>query len=442
MTDRSTVEAATRDEAAARHLSVAVEPPISRVAASTGLVGLLSLTAMTVFAARAEIDLARTSILCLAATLFPMMVWAVLVEKVHLNLSTGMDYSRPRPIADTIKTTRTKLVGLWATWGVIAGAHSVLTYYQAPQFGFYFQLLLWSAPALIIISIPYVFLVDRYMTEPRDALWHAGRWLVRGRDAVDAELLKEHARSWAIKGFFLAFMVSILPGVIAPVARASWDKVSADPVAFTNFAIGVIFLYDVCFGTVGYIATLRPLDSHIRSPNPFLSAWVAALACYPPFILMGDGSALDYRQGTDQWSTWFAGADLLLAAWGGVLIVLAAVYVWATIIFGFRFSNLTHRGILTNGPYRYFKHPAYLSKNLFWWMVHVPFLTSGEPWEAFRNSVMLLMVNLVYYLRAKTEERHLIKDPDYAAYSAWILDHGLVANLRRRIVGLTGSARV
>ena len=44
---------------------------------------------------------------------------------------------------------------------------------------------------------------------------------------------------------------------------------------------------------------------------------------------------------------------------------------------GPRFSNLTHRGILTHGPYAWSKHPAYLSKNLFWWLSSLPFLATN-----------------------------------------------------------------
>ena len=44
-----------------------------------------------------------------------------------------------------------------------------------------------------------------------------------------------------------------------------------------------------------------------------------------------------------------------------------------------RFSNLTHRGIITNGPYRYSKHPAYLAKNLSWWLVSMPFMITVSP---------------------------------------------------------------
>ena len=66
---------------------------------------------------------------------------------------------------------------------------------------------------------------------------------------------------------------------------------------------------------------------------------------------------------------------------GAWLVFLTAVYAWATVAFGFRFSNLTHRGILTHGPYAWTKHPAYVSKNLFWWCAVLPFLATSGSWS-------------------------------------------------------------
>ena len=125
------------------------------------------------------------------------------------------------------------------------------------------------------------------------------------------------------------------------------------------------------------------------------------------------------------------------------IVALAAVYAWATVVFGLRFSNLTHRGIITTGPYRFVRHPAYLSKNLLWWMTYLPFLSAEGGSAAVQNCILLLAVNAIYYARAKTEERHLLADPAYQAYCAWTAEHGLVARLgralRRAIV--SGSAR-
>jgi protein-S-isoprenylcysteine O-methyltransferase Ste14 len=156
---------------------------------------------------------------------------------------------------------------------------------------------------------------------------------------------------------------------------------------------------------------------------------------------MGPGSVLNYTANTRPWSHWLAGSDAATLAYGAVLVALAGLYAWSTVIFGLRFSNLTHRGILTNGPYRWFKHPAYLSKNVFWWLAHLPFLvTAGGPAEALRNSALLLLVNAVYWWRAKTEGRHLDADPDYRAYAAWIEAHGLLPRLRRAVSRRFGSA--
>ncbi len=149
---------------------------------------------------------------------------------------------------------------------------------------------------------------------------------------------------------------------------------------------------------------------------------------------MAMGGPLDYRTGTMEWSVWFDGNAVVLTVWGAALIVLTAIYAWATVIFGIRFSNLTHRGIITNGPYQYFKHPAYLSKNLFWWLAHIPVLSPAGGLEATRNCILLLSINFIYYLRAKTEELHLNEDVDYRLYSGWIARNGILEKCWHRVL--------
>ncbi|WP_227271602.1 methyltransferase family protein [Roseobacter weihaiensis] len=186
------------------------------------------------------------------------------------------------------------------------------------------------------------------------------------------------------------------------------------------------------FGTFGYVMTFRPLDSHIRSANPYLSAWVFALICYPPFIVVSGNGPLNCYIDGQSWSVWLADMPVLLVIWGIAMSVLTALYAAATVIFGIRFSNLTNRGIITVGPYRYFKHPAYLSKNIYWWFAAMPFLTTSEdPVDAVRNCALLALVNVVYFMRAKTEEKHLMADPDYRQYAAWIAENGLIPRVLR-----------
>src|SRR3546814_15696650 len=80
------------------------------------------------------------------------------------------------------------------------------------------------------------------------------------------------------------------------------------------------------------------------------------------------GGPLDYQVHGSDWGYWLSGHEALLIAWGIALVLLTAVYSWATMAFGIRFSNLTHRGIITHGTYAFTRHPAYISKNMTWWI--------------------------------------------------------------------------
>lgn len=407
--------------------------PRSAVGNATGLAGLAGMVLAALLMAGSMLGPIERSLILMAAAALPMILWAVLVEKVHRNPTTGLDFAAPRPAQETLETTKTKLLGLWATWLAIFALYFAARPYGEAQYAAYFALMGVAFGPLFLLSIPYVYLVDRYMTDPKDGLWHMGKWVSGDWRAVDRELLADHFRCWAIKAFFLAFMFSVFPGMVARLMETPVEWTGWDPVTFVPSAFIAILIVDVCFGTIGYVVTCRPLDAHIRTANPYMAGWVAALVCYPPFLLMAPDGPLDYRVGGAEWSDWFAGDMALLTVWAALLIALSAFYAWATVIFGLRFSNLTHRGIITDGPYRWFKHPAYLSKNLFWWLMYLPFLSPDGGVEALRNCLLILAVNAIYFARARTEERHLMEDADYRAYAAWIAEHGVLPRLRRRL---------
>lgn len=442
------------------------KPPVSDVSTGVGLVGLAGLAAWIAFC-RSYPEIAGvfglTGVLggergvlsgpyaALAGMLFtalPMALWSVLVDKVHLRPSTGIDWSLRRPLAEVMPVAVIKLVGLWATWALLAAFYALARWYWSGNYLFAMDVLSFAIFPLVTLSVPYVIWLDRYLVEPRDACYQFGAFVlgggVAGRDQWDSAALAKHWRAWAIKGFFGAFMISILPPGFAQVVEADPAQLIGNPVQFVMLLVTLLFVIDVQIGTVGYLLTLRPLDSHIRSGNPFLAGWLAALLCYPPFVwgIIGpNDQILSYEFGTPGWAHWLAGNDLLLWAWGSVLIALTAIYAWATVVFGIRFSNLTYRGVLTHGPYRLTRHPAYLSKNLFWWASVLPFLVvDGSAVEAVRNCVFLLVVNAIYFWRAKTEEAHLLaEDPKYAEYHTWMEQHGIITaplvRLKRTVIG-------
>jgi hypothetical protein len=328
--------------------------PRSAVSSGVGFAGLAGMIAWIVAARTYGLDGPYSALVNVAAASLPMILWSLLVDKVHRNPTTGIDWDNVRPWRDTAEISLTKLAGLWLTWGGIAAIYAVGRFWWETRFA-NFPFSMWCfemvAPWLFLASVPYVFWLDRRMKEPKDGAWALGAWLMGSKEAVDTAAIANHLRSWAVKGFFLAFMLAIVPPNFGEFVLWDTTPLFRDPVATANFLISFMFVVDVAFATAGYILTFRPLDSHIRTANPYAAGWAAALICYPPFLLMGDGGPLDYHPGSADWSYWFAGHPWLLWGIGAVLVALTGVYAWATVAFGIRFSNLTHRGVLTHGPY-------------------------------------------------------------------------------------------
>lgn len=415
--------------------------PRSAVSHAVGAVGLLGLGCWLLIARVYGLDGPSSALVAVVACGLPMILWSVVVERVHERPSTGLDLSLRRPWRDTLDLTITKLAGLWATWGVIAALYWIGRWYALGSYPWAMGVLTAALPALLVLSIPYTLWIDRRMVNPHDGCWHAGAAVTGRWGEVDRAKLANHARSWAVKGFFLAFMLSILPGTLGRIIDTPLAEMVGNPVALAGVLIAGMFAVDVMFATAGYVLTFRALDAHIRSAEPTVAGWVAALACYPPFALMFADETymgpLHYNAGSlageDSWAAYFAGSPTILWVISAILILLTGFYAWATVAFGIRFSNLTHRGILTHGPYALTRHPAYLSKNAFWWLATLPFL-AADPGNAVRNTALMALVSAVYYWRARTEERHLGRDPLYRAYFDWMEAHGPWPRLTRRLM--------
>jgi Isoprenylcysteine carboxyl methyltransferase (ICMT) family len=404
--------------------------PASAVSTGVGMAGLFGLTIWMIIALLTKMDGPYSSLMNVLFCGVPMVLWSVFVDKVHRNSTTGLDWDAPaKSWRVTSDISMTKLAGLWGTWAIIAALYCIFRFYWRGNYLFSMQMFTASAVPLFLLSIPYILWIDTRLKEPRDGPWHFGA-LLMGQSGWDKEAIYAHFRSWAVKGFYLAFMLSIVPPNFQAVIGADLAQVQRDPLALIQWLIALMFVLDVAFATVGYLLTMKPLDAHIRSATPYASGWIAALMCYPPFIMMGGGGPLDYHQGTAEWTYWLQGHPIALNLMGGVLVFLTAIYAWATIAFGLRFSNLTDRGVLTHGPYAFTKHPAYLAKNTFWWLSTLPFLaTTGSTVDMIRNTAIMAMVSGVYYWRAKTEELHMSNDPAYGRYADWMADYGLVTRL-------------
>jgi protein-S-isoprenylcysteine O-methyltransferase Ste14 len=222
-----------------------------------------------------------------------------------------------------------------------------------------------------------------------------------------------------VKFFFLPLMTNFLyenlSWTIQGYTNWSTARFIIDINTFNSMVfpltLSALLLIDTLYFTFGYAIEFSWLKNTVRSVEPTVLGWAVALVCYPPFNGL-----------LSQYVNWYPNDYLTLSnpnatLWLRIFILLFfGIYVWATLALGAKSSNLTNRGIVSRGPYGLIRHPAYISKNIAWWLTVVPIMLVATPSIALGIFLSMSTWTIIYYLRAITEERHLIKDPDYVEY--------------------------
>lgn len=352
--------------------------------------------------------------------------------RTYLNQATGLAGKNLR--SPDFKRVAVRLLGLLLTFGIIAVVYWLFPEYHGSFYQPFWDFLQALAFPVGLLVIPYFVWTDMRLADPHDSYWHLGMvpvLLLSGRslDEIDRPALKSHFMGWAVKAFFLPLMMNYLSGEVRALGNSLTGFIANPNGGGYQFLYDLSYTVDLLFCVVGYTITLRLFDSHIRSTEPTAFGWLIALLCYQPFYSVIGSMYLHYDDSVF-WDNWLSSIPVLKNMWAGAIIMLLFIYGLSTVAFGLRFSNLTYRGVITSGPYRFTKHPAYVSKNLSWWLISVPWTwpTGGHWHEALRNCCLLGLLNLIYYLRARTEENHLsLRDPDYVAYALWMNEHGALA---------------
>lgn len=403
--------------------SSAARPP-SAVSGGVGMTGILGLAAGAWLSLSVDWPYTLRALLVLSVTAAPMIVLEVLRRRA-LEPHAGR-HGRTAFMARLGRTLR-RMLGLALTLALFVPAYSVLNWVGDTAAPLRLIYLMFALLTLALAAPTYWW--KSADDDRADAAWRLGDALLVWRFPALDETIWEHLRQWTLKCFFIPFLFW----------ATSINLVALEKVARNQATIGdwfvvahhFIFLLDVAIGCIGYFVTVRAFGSHIRSTNPYWRAWLACLVCYPPFWPVMYDAMLDYDRNGD-WLAFMSGiGGPAFYTWAGAIVFLELVYVWATVIFGIRFSNLTNRGILTNGPYRWVKHPAYLAKNLSWWLWTLPFVPVAGWGDAAWATAQLAILNMIYFARARTEEWHLREDPAYVAYEAWMRDNDLFALVRR-----------
>jgi protein-S-isoprenylcysteine O-methyltransferase Ste14 len=105
----------------------------------------------------------------------------------------------------------------------------------------------------------------------------------------------------------------------------------------------------------------------------------------------------------------------------GIALQVAAVMlmIWARLTFGLRSfhagANPTPGGLVTDGPYRYLRHPIYSAVLLFIW---TGVLAHGAPPTAIALA-LAVGATVMTAIRIQAEEQLMLASiPEYAAYAA------------------------
>lgn len=188
--------------------------------------------------------------------------------------------------------------------------------------------------------------------------------------------------------------------------------------------IVILFTIDLAIFSFGYFTELGIFKNKIRTVETTPAGLFFCLACYPPFF-NATNSFLGWSHNSN--AAAFSDPNSLIT-WGfrACAIFFLILYVGASMALGSKASNLTNRGTVSTFPYNIVRHPAYISKVLFWLFTTIPlfivhFNAQGFHLKQYLSNLILMAVTFIclssiYYFRALTEERHLIKDPEYKEY--------------------------
>lgn len=281
------------------------------------------------------------------------------------------------------------------------------------------KLIILAAAVIYTAYFPFYLALHRHASPSKGYLILRGLWrllpwttLPLGEARTMSKEEKTSLLFFVVKFYFLPLMINFAAGNFqgAVLTLSQFDPSRLFEAAYFITAtypllILLIFFIDTFYFAFGYLFESAKLGNTVRSVEPTVLGWVAALLCYPPF----NGALME------RFFPWYPN---LYASFGSTnatlvayLFILAAlfVYLWGTLALGTKCSNLTNRGIVSHGPYAWIRHPHYASKNLAWWIALLPILS----WAGF---ISMLAWSSVYFVRAITEERHLLADPEYQEY--------------------------
>ena len=303
---------------------------------------------------------------------------------------------------------------------------------------------MWRVLPDVLPYVPLVMFITHLFTE-----WRLGPSGGDGRDLglvtlfrfkeADGTGICDELLTWFIKGFFLSINFCEVPKVLSAIRGKEEEIFSLPWPQLQPLILFIIYGFIIASILPGYVFSSRLFNTHIRKISHSWFAYSVTLVCYSPFVMGLTQRWFEYSpiNPTPNWNKpWvsFSGDDMtMLYILGGLIIFFELFHYWGEAILGIRSSNLTNRGIITNGPFRVCKHPVFASKCFAWFIIWLPFMNGDTVLECIRLMVAFFGMCVVFGARCWAEERLLAEDPDYVAYGLYMDQHSVFAPIARYI---------
>ena len=237
---------------------------------------------------------------------------------------------------------------------------------------------------------------------------------------------KNSILAWLVKLFFAPLMIMWISSNLSDIINKVYYWYSEIWMFFKSFyyfynnyifitIFKLIIFIDLLFFTLWYLVESKHLWNKIKSVEPTMLWWVVALICYPPFNWAFDSFVWWYS--SDFPTFWNIYIHIILNT---IVLISFWIYSRASVSLWLKASNLTNRWIITKWPYKYVRHPAYIAKNISWFIWAFPLIFINiKNLDLFNLLIVLLSIStwwFIYYMRAITEEKHLEMDKDYIEY--------------------------
>jgi hypothetical protein len=216
-----------------------------------------------------------------------------------------------------------------------------------------------------------------------------------------------------LQGFFVAFGLYVFLNNAAFVPQVLDSNLDRTAYLLLSFSVYIDLAKSViCIG--GFALCTRLLDNHVRSIDRSIASWIVTLACYPPLFDLIDRSVGGLNR-TYEWNQYLTADSVYYYAYAALLALFGILYASDMLVWGARFSNLAFRGLIADGPFALVRHPAYLTKCIYFWLVALP-LFAPDLAGAMQQAAQLTFISLLYWVRSRLEDKHLRLHEEYRIY--------------------------